>query len=139
MAIERNGSDAGGRQQGTLEEFERRIRNADRFGNLLTSIPKWAAFAVIAWQATLSIVALSARDSLASFLTRFGRETSVWELICWLAGLLGVLYGLYSGHLLRSQITSGLRRLESLERRMATLPSAIIVTNDGASEASDRR
>ena len=92
------------------------IKTADRRGILLTSIPKWTAWAIIAWQARLSIEALAGRN--ASFLMRFGRETSYSELGCWAAGLMGILYGLYNHHLLRLQMTKGVIHMAALENRV---------------------
>jgi hypothetical protein len=95
-----------------------RIRKAEQWGELLTSLPKWVALAIIAWQAALSIQALAGQGSFASFLMRFGRETSLWELVCWAAGLAGILLALYTGHLLRRQTTWESARIETLEKRL---------------------
>lgn len=78
-----------------------RFEKADRLGALISSLPKWTAYAIIAWQARLSIEALAGKGAPASLLTRFGRETSSWELACWIAGILGIIFGLYSRYLLR--------------------------------------
>ena len=97
---------------------EKRIRKAGQFGELLTALPKWIAWAIIAWQATLSIQALTGKDALASLLIRFGRETSLWELVCWAAGLAGILLALYTGHLLRRQTAGETSRIDALEKRL---------------------
>ncbi len=99
------------------DSLSNRMRTADRRGLLVTSIPKWVAWAIIAWQVRLSIEALAGKNGLASFLIRFGRETSFWELGCWIAGLLGILFGLYNHHLLRIQITKGTTGDTVLEHR----------------------
>lgn len=80
-----------------------KLRSADRLGALLTSLPKWLALAVLAWQIRLSVEALSGRTALASLLTRFDRQTSVWELVCWFAALAGILVGIHSRYLLHRQ------------------------------------
>jgi hypothetical protein len=82
-------------------EFYIRQNRAARFGAFLTTIPKWAAYAIIAWQIRLSIEALSGKNAGAALLTRFERQTTSWELICWVAGVGGVVYGLYNRILLR--------------------------------------
>ena len=99
-------------------DLSARMRTADRRGLLLTSIPKWAAWATIAWQVRLSVEALAGKNGLASFLIRFGRETSYWELGCWAAGLLGIMFGIYNRHLLRLQITKGSVHMTTLENRV---------------------
>src|SRR5687768_9064509 len=81
--------------------MDARFEKADRLGALISSLPKWTAYAIIAWQAQLSIVALAGKGAPASLLTRFGRETSSWELACWIAGVLGIIFGLYNRYLLR--------------------------------------
>lgn len=78
-----------------------KLKRADRLGEFVTSLPKWTAYAVIAWQARLSIEVLAGKGAMASLLTRFGRETSVWELVCWVAAVLGILFGLYNRYLLQ--------------------------------------
>jgi hypothetical protein len=98
-----------------------RMRTADRLGLLLTSIPKWAAWAVIAWQIRLSIEALAGVNRLAPFLLRFGRETSYWELGCWAAGLLGIMFGIYNRHLLQLQITKAGVHMTTLENRVKAI------------------
>jgi hypothetical protein len=82
--------------------------------------------------AALSIQALAGKDSLASFLTRFGRETSLWELVCWAAGLAGILLALYTGHLLRRQTARDTSGIEALERRLNTSRGAALSANDAS-------
>jgi hypothetical protein len=102
-------------------DLSARMRTADRRGLLLASIPKWAAWAIIAWQIRLSVEALAGKNGLASFLIRFGRETSYWELGCWAAGLLGIMFGIYNRHLLRLQITKGSVHMTTLENRVKAI------------------
>ena len=112
--------------KGPLEnaKYDARIRRADRLGVFVTSLPKWTALAVIAWQARLSIDTLTGKDGLASLLTRFGRETSYWEIVCWLAGLAGILFGLYSRRLLRKE-----RIREAPQRFVRRSPSTQWITD----------
>jgi len=76
------------------------FQRADRLGAFAALLTRWTAYTIIAWQARLSIEALAGKGAMASLLTRFGRETSSWELTCWVAGILGLLYGLYNRYLL---------------------------------------
>jgi hypothetical protein len=110
----------GGTEQvsGAQADLARRIGRSNRTGALITSIPKWAAYAIIAWQATISIEAMSGKRGFASLLERFGRQASYWEVVCWIAGLLGVLSGLYSRQLLRKHLARDASRLDALERRL---------------------
>ena len=94
------------------------LEKADGLGALITTLPKWTALAIIAWQGSLSVIALSDTGSSAALLTRFGRQTSYWEVVCWIGGMLGISYGLYSRHLLRRQAALGTERLEKMERRL---------------------
>ena len=103
---------------------DRDLKRADRVGAFLTSLPKWTAYAIIAWQARLSIEALAGKNAVASLLIRFGRETSYWELACWAAGLLGILYGGYSHHLLRRQMTADMLKIGTIEKRLKTIVGA---------------
>jgi len=96
-------------------------RNSDRLGNVLTYLPKWIALAIIAWQARLSIEALAGRNAIPSLLTRFGREASYWELVCWAAALIGILYGAYSQHLLHRRDSQDMLKVELLEKRLLAL------------------
>ena len=61
---------------------DKRVRSADRMGTLITTVPKWMALAVVAWQARLSIEALSGKSALSSLVMRFDRQTTTWELVC---------------------------------------------------------
>lgn len=116
--------------------LSRELRKADRLGMLITSLPKWSAIAVIAWQAGISIEALASKNALASLLlTRFGRETSCWEMVCWVAGILGILFGLHTGRLLRRQSALDTARLLALERRLNLVPDSQAM---GAAEKSNR-
>jgi hypothetical protein len=99
------------------------IRKADRKGAILVSLPKWIAWAVIAWQIRISIEMLVGENALPSLLTRFWRQASVWEVVCWSVGLLCLIFGLYSRYLLHRQITQDLSRLNSIEKRLETLSS----------------
>ncbi len=99
-------------------DFSSGIHKADRLGAFLVSLPKWTAYAVIAWQVRLSIEVLAGKDAFASLLTRFWRQASVWEVVCWAAGLLGLLLGFYSRHLLNRQVTRDLARMDSIESRL---------------------
>ena len=76
--------------------LDKRVRSADRMGTMITTVPKWIALAVVAWQARLSIEALSGRSGLASLAMRFDRQTTLWELVCWAAGAVGLVCGIYS-------------------------------------------
>ncbi len=98
--------------------FSPGVQKADRMGALLISLPKWAAYAVIAWQVRLSIEALVGKYAFPSLLIRFWRQASAWEVVCWVAGLLGLLLGLYSRHLLNRQITRDLSRMDAFEKRL---------------------
>jgi hypothetical protein len=73
----------------------KRLQSADRMGALVTSAPKWITLAIVAWQLRLTIEVLAGKN-LGSLLERFGRQTTLWELLCWAAGLAGVLFGVYS-------------------------------------------
>ncbi len=98
------------------------IRRANYRGKLVTSIPKWIALAIIAWQVRLSVDAMAGKNGIASLLVRFGREASYWEVVCWAGGILGVLYGLYSSHLLRRYMAHDASRLNAIERRLNLIP-----------------
>ena len=104
------------------------LRKADRVGLLVTSLPKWVAVSVIAWQAGISLEALASKNALASLLIeRFGRETSYWEVICWVAGILGILFGLHSRRLLRRQSALDSARLNALEQRLNLVPHSATI------------
>jgi hypothetical protein len=104
---------------------ELKLRKADRVGIFITSLPKWVAIAIIAWQAGISIEALASRNALPSLLImRFGRQTSYWEVVCWAAGILGIFVGLYSRRLLRRQLALDTARLAAIERRLNLIPDS---------------
>jgi hypothetical protein len=110
------------RGENTPPDFSARIQKANRMGTLLVAAPKWIALAIIAWQIRLSIEALTGKYAFPSLLDRFWRQASAWEIVCWGAGLLGVICGLYSGYLLRRQIAQDWSRIHSIER--SRLPQA---------------
>ncbi len=115
---------------------ERELAKADRLGILITSLPKWVTLAVVAWQAGISIRALADRSALASLLiTRFGRETSYWEIVCWVAGILGLFAGLYNWRLLKRQSTMDTARLRTLERRLGLVDEPV-PTASGSDKSS---
>ncbi len=97
------------------------LQKADRLGAFFISLPKWAAVAVIAWQIRLSIEALVGKYAFPSLLTRFWRQASAWEVVCWIAGMLGLLLGVYSRHLLNRQVARDLSHLDLIERRLDEL------------------
>jgi hypothetical protein len=110
-----------------------RIQKADRKGSLLVSLPKWVVWAIIAWQIRLSIEALTGKYAFPSLLTRFWRQASAWEVACWGAGMLGLLFGLHSRYLFHKQVTRDLSRIDSIERRLDSLAAVSIkptVNND---------
>jgi hypothetical protein len=106
------------RQENAALDFSTAIQKADRKGALLVSLPKWAAWAVIAWQIRLSIEALTGKYAFPSLLTRFWRQASVWEVVCWGACMLGIMFGVYSRHLLTRQVARDLSRIYSVEKRL---------------------
>lgn len=97
------------------------IQKADRMGAILVALPKWVAWAVIAWQIQLSINALVGEHAMPSLLVRFWRQASVWEVGCWAAGLLGLIFGIYSRYLLKRQAIRDWSRIASIERRLDTI------------------
>ena len=97
------------------------ILKADRKGAILVSLPKWIAWAVIAWQIRLSVETLAGENAFPSLLTRFWRQASVWEVVCWGTGLLGLILGLYCRYLLHRQVAQDLSRMNSIEKRLETL------------------
>jgi hypothetical protein len=113
--------DAKARQKEAVLDFSAGIQRADRLGAFLVSLPKWTAYAVIAWQIRLSIEVLVGEHALPSLLTRFWRQASVWEVVCWGAGMLGLLLGIYSRRLLNRQVARDLARMDSIECRLDTL------------------
>jgi hypothetical protein len=115
--------DSENRRENASPDLLARIRKADRKGALLVSLPKWIAWAVIAWQIRLSIETLAGKYAFPSLLTRFWRQASIWEIVCWSAGLLGLIFGLYYRHLFHRQVTQDLSRMNSIEKRLEMPPS----------------
>ena len=105
-------------EEDALLDFSAGVQNADRLGAFLVSLPKWAACIVIGWQIRLSIEVLVGKYAFPSLLTRFWRQASVWEVVCWIAGILGLLLGFYSLRLLNRQAARDLARMDSFERRL---------------------
>ncbi len=104
---------------------ESALCRADRLGRFITSLPKWMAVAVIVWQAGISIGALADKSAVPSLLiARFGRQASYWEVVCWIAGIVGILFGLYCRRLLRRQSALDSARLKALEQRLNLLPGS---------------
>ncbi len=102
---------------------ESALCRADRLGRFITSLPKWTAVAVIVWQAGISIGALADRSAVPSLLiARFWRQASYWEVVCWIAAIVGILFGLYCHRLLRRQSALDTARLKALEQRLNLLP-----------------
>jgi len=112
------------------------LQKADRKGALLVSLPKWILAAVIAWQIRLSIEALVGEHAVPSLLTRFWRQASIWEVVTWGAGMLGLIFGLYSRHLLKRQLVRDLSRLSAIENRLDTLKSAPGIPNAAADRST---
>ena len=110
-------------EDNTALDFSTRIHKADRAGALLVSLPKWIAWAVIAWQIRLSIEGLVGEHAIPSLLIRFYRQASIWEVGCWSAGVLGLIFGLYSRHLVKRQLDRDASRIESIEKRLDSLAS----------------
>ncbi len=107
------------------EEFESsiKIRRADRMGVLAVSLPKWIALAIIAWQIRLTVEALVGKYAFPSLVTRVWRQASVWEVVCWGTGLLGVVFGLFSRRLFKKQLAQDWIRIKSIEKRLDALAS----------------
>jgi hypothetical protein len=112
------------------------FQKADRKGALLVSLPKWILAAVIAWQIRLSIEALVGEHAIPSLLTRFWRQASIWEVVTWGAGILGLIFGLYSRHLLKRQLVRDLSRLSAIENRLDTLKSPPGIPNTAADRST---
>lgn len=110
------------------------IQKADRKGTLLVSLPKWILAVVIAWQIRLSIEALVGEHAIPSLLIRFWRQASIWEVASWGAGMLGLIFGFYSRHLLKRQVVRDLSRLSVIEKRL----DAIAEIPGGPTAAPDR-
>jgi hypothetical protein len=111
------------RQEKTPPDLSAEIRKADRKGAVLVALPKWIAWAVIAWQIRLSIETLAGENAFPSLLTRFWRQASVWEVACWSVGLLSLIFGFYCRRLLHRHVVQDLSRLNSIEKRLETLTS----------------
>jgi hypothetical protein len=109
------------------------IQKADRQGRILVSLPKWIAWAIIAWQIRLSIEALTGKYAFPSLLARSWRQASIWEVVCWATALLGLMIGLHSRYLLRRQVTGDLSRMDSIERRLGVV--AAVPGNPPASDS----
>ncbi|HTY61923.1 MAG TPA: hypothetical protein VMG30_06665 [Acidobacteriota bacterium] len=93
-------------------------QKADRQGKILVSLPKWIAWAVIAWQIRLSIEALTGKYAFPSLLTRSWRQASIWEVVCWTMAVLGLVFGIHYRYLVRKQLTRDLSRMQSIEKRL---------------------
>ena len=61
-------------KENTTLDPSARIQQADRKGIILISLPKWIAWAIIAWQIRLSIEALTGKYAFPSLLTRSWRQ-----------------------------------------------------------------
>ena len=116
--------DPGIRQENAAIDISTEIQKADSKGALLVSFPKWAAWAIIAWQIRLSIEALTGRYAFPSLLTRFWRQASIWEVVCWSAGILGLIFGLHSRYLLHRQVAKDLSRMDAIEKRLGSIAAA---------------
>jgi hypothetical protein len=103
----------------TPDELASRLEKAEQKGAFITALPKWAAVAIIVWQAAISIRGLS--GAMPSLLLRVGRETTVWELVCWIAAVLGLFFGAYNHHLLRRQKSQIMLSYRLLENRLSSL------------------
>ncbi len=103
---------------GAALDFSAGLQKADRLGAFFISLPRWVAYAVIAWQIRLSIEALVGQYAFPSLLTRFWRQASAWEVVCWAAGMFGLFLGLYSRRLLKRQVARDLSRLDAMEQRL---------------------
>ncbi len=102
-------------------DLSKEMKKADMRGSLIVSLPKWILAAVIAWQIRLSVEALVGDHAVPSLLIRFWRQVSIWEVACWGAGMLGLAFGFYSWHLLKSQAVRDLSRLTDIENRLDAL------------------
>jgi len=111
------GTDPFGEPTDSRDEVAR-LGSARNRASFFVSIPKWTACAFIAWQVRLSIEAMAGPNAAPSLLIRLGREVSYWEIVCWLAGALGVLAGLYSRRLLRRQAEKETLNSAILEKRL---------------------
>jgi hypothetical protein len=109
------------RNENDTVEFSSGIQRADRRGALIVSLPKWLAWAIIAWQIRLSIEALVGKYAFPSLLTRSWRQASIWEVVCWGAGMLGLAFGLHSRRLFKKQLAQDWARIKSIEERLDAL------------------
>jgi hypothetical protein len=112
-------NDSLAREGKTPDDLAAKLQKAEQKGDFIAALPKWMAVAIIAWQAAISIRGLS--GAMPSLLLRVGRETTVWELVCWTAGVLGLSFGFYSHHLLRRQKSQVMSSYRLLENRLASL------------------
>jgi len=128
-------SDILAKEDKTPDDLALKLQKAGQKGALIVALPKWAALAIIVWQAAISIRGLS--GAMPSLLLRVGRETTAWELVCWLAGVLGLLYGIYSHHLLRRQKSQIKLSYRLLENRLSSFLGTIS-NNDKISGDSSR-
>ncbi len=131
MDMNGKGSNSGTDRDPQTASLQADVRKSERLGEFLTSLPKWVTYAVIVWQAGLSITVMASPNSLASLLTRFGRQASYWEVICWAAGILGVLFGLYNRRLLSRQSTLDSARLAEVERRLNVAAASPVSRSTG--------
>ena len=113
--------DSESKTENTAFDLPTRVKDAERKGALLVSLPKWFAWAIIAWQIRLSIEALTGKYAFPSLLTRFWRQASVWEVACWGVCVLAIVFGLHSRYLLHKQVTRDLSRINSLEKKLDAL------------------
>jgi hypothetical protein len=124
------------RQEDGALDYSATVQKADRMGAFVVSLPKWIAWAVIAWQIRLSIEALVGKYAFPSLLTRFWRQASIWEVVCWGAGMLGLLFGLYSRHLLSRQVARNLSRMNSIEKRLDALADVSGILSAGGDRST---
>lgn len=120
-------------QENAAVDSSTEIQKADRMGAILVALPKWIAWAIIAWQIRLSINALVGENAVPSLLIRFWRQASVWEVGCWVAGMLGLIFGLFSRHLYKRQANRDLSRITAIERRLDSLDAGT-GTRSGAND-----
>jgi hypothetical protein len=117
--------DSEAKQENVPHDFSTRVQKADRMGVMLVTIPKWIAWAVIAWQIRLSIEVLVGRYAFPSLLSRSWRQASIWEVVCWIAGMLGLAYGIYNRRLIKRRTAQDLSRLELIERHLNTFVKGV--------------
>ena len=106
------------KKEDAADDLSSRILEADRKGTFLVSLPKWIAWVIIAWQVRLSIEALTGKYAFPSLLTRFWRQASIWEVVCWGVCMFGLMFGFHSRYLLHKQVTRDLSRMNSIEKRL---------------------